>query len=400
LLSVISFMVLTGALYAFLQDRADFALILGIVGIILGASWRFIAAQWRNSRVDDAGNNQKPHKEKRQHSVPRSVTLLIPYIVLIMLLFMLPFVADSFLSQTMFTVGLYVLMGLGLNMAVGLAGLLDLGYVTNYAVGAYIAAYLTSTGPLGFGANGGIEMTIWMVIPIALIAAMLTGFLFALPVLRMRGDYLAIATLGFGEIIGKLAVSDWFKPVIGGAQGLKQIANPPFLGTTFSEPEQFYYIVLVICIIMIFVSVRLNNSRIGRQWMAIREDEDAASAMGINTARAKLLAFTISAAIGGVAGAVFASSVGAVFPNSFTLIISLNVLSIIIVGGMGSIPGIILGAFFLIGMPEILREFNEYRFLIYGVLLVVMMLVRPEGLWPSSIRQREMQNDDPDPTLT
>ena len=354
----------------------------------LATFWTFAGQRMQQSYVRMA--NASEERKNSPDSAKRTVILVAPYIVLLLFLIILPQLTGSFLSQVMFQVGLYVLMGLGLNIAVGLSGLLDLGYVTNFAVGAYLGAFLTSTGPLGFAANGGAQFTLWTVLPIALVAAMMTGFMFALPVLRMRGDYLAIATLGFGEIIQRLAVSDWFKPIIGGAQGLKQVGNPPFVNIEFTEPEQFYYIILIICIIMVFVSVRLNNSRIGRQWMAIREDEDAASAMGIDTARSKLLAFTLSAAIGGVSGAVFASRVGAVFPNSFTLIVSLNVLSIIIVGGMGSIPGIVLGSFFLIGMPEVLREFSEYRFLIYGALLVIMMLVRPEGLWPSRVRRREI----------
>ncbi|MCA9905956.1 MAG: leucine/isoleucine/valine transporter permease subunit, partial [Anaerolineae bacterium] len=269
---------------------------------------------------------------------------------------------------------------------------LDLGYVTNYAVGAYVAAVLTSTGALGL--TGG-QMSFWVVIPIALIAAMITGFLLAMPVLKMRGDYLAIATLGFGEIIGTLAISDWLRPVIGGAQGVLFIPKPVIFGIELVNPEQLYYIVLAGCLVTLFVSIRLNNSRIGRTWMAIREDEDVAAAMGIDTARAKLLAFTVSAATGGVAGAIFATKVGTVFPNSFTVFVSINVLSLIILGGMGSNPGIVVGAIALVGMPELLREFSEYRWLIYGALLIFMMLNRPEGLIPSKVRQRELAAEAP-----
>lgn len=312
----------------------------------------------------------------------------------VLLLLGLPWIIGRTLSDVAVTVGIFVLMGFGLNIAIGLAGLLDLGYVTNYAVGAYILAVLTSTGLLGRGAEW---LNFWMVIPIALLAAMLAGFIFAVPVLKMRGDYLAIATLGFGEIIGKLALSDWLAPIIGGAQGVLRVPKPVFFGIEMTNPEQLYYIVLGACVVTLFVSTRLNNSRTGRQWMAIREDEDVASAMGINVAQAKLLAFTLSAATGGVAGAIFAAKVGTVFPNSFTVFISINVLSLIIVGGMGSNPGILLGAIALVGMPELLREFTEYRWLIYGALLIFMMVNRPEGLWPSTIRQRETDTDtEPD----
>ena len=285
--------------------------------------------------------------------------------------------------------GLYILMGLGLNIAIGLAGLLDLGYVTNFAVGAYVMAVLTSTGPLGIGG-----LNFWFVLPISLLAAMCTGFILALPVLRMRGDYLAIATLGFGEIIRLLALSDWLRPFIGGSQGILFIPKANLFGLTFSGPQQIYYLILAACLLTLFVMIRLNNSRTGRQWMAMREDEDAAAAMGIDTTKTKVLAFTLSAATGGVAGAIFASKLGTIFPHSFNLLISINALSLIIIGGMGSIPGIVVGAVVLVGLPELLREFAEYRLLLYGALLVTMMLIRPEGLWPSAVRRRELQADE------
>jgi len=324
--------------------------------------------------------------------------------LLAVLLLALPWLVGTATSDVLTDVGLYILMGLGLNIAVGLAGLLDLGYVTNFAVGAYVMGVLTSTGPLGFEAKTGIAIfNFWLVLPISLLIAMFTGFILALPVLRMRGDYLAIATLGFGEIIRLLAISDWLKPLIGGAQGVLFIPKPQFLGVTLlpqpeiyplvlNDPQQLYYVILAACLFAIFVSTRLNNSRIGRQWMAVREDEDVAAAMGINTAKSKLLAFTLSAATGGLAGGIFASKLGTIFPNSFSLLVSINVLSLIIIGGMGSVPGIVIGAFVLIGLPELLREFDQYRLLLYGALLIVMMLSRPEGLWPSAVHRREMHS--------
>ena len=354
----------------------------------------------------------------------QSTIRIVTYALIAGALLALPLVIGRALSDTMVTIGLFVLMGLGLNIAIGLAGLLDLGYVTNYAVGAYVMAVLTSTGPLGlfngsrdyllsqqggdfvshwmnspdtlisyWTTNTEIVLSFWMVIPIALISAMVAGFIFAVPVLKMRGDYLAIATLGFGEIIGRLAVSDAMRPIIGGAQGVLFVPNPNFFGTEIKDPEQLYYVILFACFITLLVSIRLNNSRTGRQWMAIREDEDVAAAMGIDTARAKLLAFTLSAATGGVAGAIFAAKVGTVFPNSFTVFVSINVLSLIIVGGMGSNPGIVLGAIVLIGLPELLREFSEFRWLMYGVLLIWMMINRPEGLLPSQVRRRELKTE-------
>ncbi len=355
-------------------------LILWIASTVVGLFWAFGS--------DGIQKNYASQAPKTKLTMVRSWQAIC-----IALLLALPWLIGRSLSDVAVTIGLFILMGLGLNIAIGLAGLLDLGYVTNYAVGAYVLAALTSTGALGMG--GGV-INFWIVLPIALLAAMLAGFIFAVPVLKMRGDYLAIATLGFGEIIGKLAVSDWLKPYIGGAQGILAIPKPEFFGTTLKNPEQLYYIILAACIITLVVSIRLNNSRTGRQWMAIREDEDVALAMGIDTARAKLLAFTLSAATGGIAGAIFAAKVGAVFPTSFTVLVSINVLSLIIVGGMGSNIGIIAGAFILIGMPEFLREFSDYRWLIYGALLIFMMIRKPDGFIPSKIRQREKQTIRPE----
>ena len=349
------------------------AIILFVVSTVFGLIWALMGDRVRSGFSNMEGGQ-------------RRTTNAIGYLIFLGILLVLPWVIGRTLSDVAVTIGLFVLMGLGLNIAIGLAGLLDLGYVTNYAVGAYILAVFTSIGPLGLFNE---TFTFWMVIPVALLSAMFAGFIFAVPVLRMRGDYLAIATLGFGEIIGKLAISDWLKPIIGGAQGVQAIPKPYFFGTELVNPEQLYYIVLVACLVTLFVSIRLNNSRTGRQWMAIREDEDVATAMGIDTARAKLLAFTLSAATGGVAGAIFAAKVGTVFPNSFTVFISINVLSLIIVGGIASNPGIVVGAVVLIGMPELLREFSDFRFLLYGILLIVMMINRPEGLIPSRVHARE-----------
>ncbi|MDE2775863.1 MAG: leucine/isoleucine/valine transporter permease subunit [Chloroflexota bacterium] len=353
--------------------RQNAALALFVISTAAGFLWALYGRQARE-RFGSIG------------AAPRRTLNRVGLVIFVAFMLMLPWLIGRTLSDVAVTIGIFVLMGLGLNIAIGLAGLLDLGYVTNYAVGAYFLAVLTSIGPLGLFKG---TFTFWMVIPIALLAAMFAGFIFAVPVLRMRGDYLAIATLGFGEIIGKLAISDWLKPLIGGAQGVQAIPKPLLLGTELKNPEQLYYIVLVACLFCLFVSIRLNNSRTGRQWMAIREDEDVATAMGIDTARAKLLAFTLSAATGGVAGAIFAAKVGTVFPNSFTVFISINVLSLIIVGGIASNPGIVVGAIVLIGMPELLREFSEFRFLLYGALLILMMIKRPQGLIPSKIVSHE-----------
>ncbi|MFN2135834.1 MAG: branched-chain amino acid ABC transporter permease, partial [Candidatus Promineifilaceae bacterium] len=268
------------------------------------------------------------------------------------------------------------------------AGLLDLVYVAFIAIGAYTMGLLTSTGELGVAG-----MSFWTALPISVLAAMTAGIILGIPVLRMRGDYLAIVTLAFGEIIRVLAASDLLKGAIGGAQGILKIGKPEILSFTFVQPQEFYYLILAGIALAWFVAARLRDARLGRQWMALREDEDVAEAQGIRLVNTKLLAFAIGAAFSGLAGAIFASRLSSIFPHSFNLLISINVLCLVIVGGIGSLPGVVLGAFVLVGMPELLREFAEYRLLLYGALLIVTMLVRPEGLWPSQVRQRELHSE-------
>ncbi|NIS81396.1 MAG: branched-chain amino acid ABC transporter permease [Anaerolineales bacterium] len=314
-------------------------------------------------------------------------------ILLVIFVLILPILLGTFLSEVADVVGLYVLMGLGLNIVVGFAGLLDLGYVAFYAIGAYTMGVLTSQTELGMG------MTFWTALPFTVLVAVLAGLLLGVPVLRMRGDYLAIVTLGFGEIVRILALSDFLKPVIGGAQGIQKIPNIAIAGFEFVKPEHLYYFILAGCLIAFFISWRLRDARLGRQWMAMREDEDVAEAMGINLVKTKLLAFAIGAGFAGLAGAIFAPKLSAIFPHSFNLIVSINVLCLIIVGGMGSLPGVVVGAIILVGMPELLREFTEYRLLLYGVLLIVMMIVRPEGFWPSEVRKRELHAGEEQPIM-
>ena len=312
-------------------------------------------------------------------------------IALFGLLLIMPLILGTYLSEVVNNVGIFVLMGLGLNIVVGFAGLLDLGYVAFFAIGAYVMAILTSDGALGVA-----QTSFWLALPVSVIAAVLAGILLGTPVLRMRGDYLAIVTLGFGEIIRIMAVSDFLKPYIGGAQGILQIPKPVFFGMTLLKPGQLYYVILIGVLFAWFISTRLSNSRLGRQWMAMREDEDVAEAMGINLVNTKLLAFAIGAGFSGLAGAIFASKLTSIFPYSFDLLKSINVLSLIIVGGMGSLPGVVVGAFILVGLPELLREFAEFRLWMYGALLIVMMLAKPEGFWPSAIQKRELHVNDDD----
>jgi len=302
-----------------------------------------------------------------------------------LLLLFFPLMLGTYLTEVVNNVGLYVLMGLGLNIVVGFAGLLDLGYVAFFAIGAYVMGILTTQGHLGF-----VSMSFWTALPFAVGASTLAGIMLGIPVLRMRGDYLAIVTLGFGEIIRILALSDMLKNQFGGAQGILQIPKPNIAGVDLVKPELLFYVILLGVLIALFVSWRLRDSRLGRQWMAMREDEDVAEAMGINLVSTKLLAFATGAAFSGLAGAIFASKLTSIFPHSFNLIVSINVLCLIIVGGIGSLPGVVVGAVILVGLPELLREFAEYRMLMYGALLIIMMLLRPEGFLPSEVSKREL----------
>ena len=316
----------------------------------------------------------------------------------------LPQVSGPFIAQVIVTVALFVLMGLGLNITLGFAGLLDLGFVAFYAIGAYTAGLLTSYGPFGLQ-----HVPFWVAVPIAVLVAMASGALLGLPVLGIRGDYLAIATLGFGEIVRLLAGSDFLAPFFGGPQGIIGIQKP-CLGTLgefvrvdvpricngieLGKPQDIYYIAVFSAIIIAFVAWRLRESRLGRAWMAIREDEDVAEALGVNLIQTKLLAYMLGAAFAGLGGAIFATLIGSIFATSMQLIVSINVVSLIIVGGMGSIPGVIVGAIALIGLPELLREISEFRFLLYGATLIIMMLAKPEGLWPSQATRRELHHTE------
>jgi branched-chain amino acid transport system permease protein len=313
---------------------------------------------------------------------------LASMLVMAFILLVLPKILGLFLSEVMTIVGLYVLLGLGLNIVVGFAGLLDLGYVAFFAVGSYVVAILTSP-ELGF-----FNMGFWSALPIVVAAGILAGVLLGVPVLKMRGDYLAIATLGFGEIIRILVLSDWLRPWIGGSQGIGQIPNISIAGYSFTTPQQVYYIILAGCLLVGFISWRLRDSRLGRAWMAVREDEDVAQAMGINLVATKLMAFATGAGFSALSGAIFATKIGSVYPHSFNVIVSINIICLIIVGGMGSIPGVIVGSFALVGLPELLREFAEYRLLVYGAALVAMMLLKPEGLWPDVKRRRELHIEE------
>jgi branched-chain amino acid transport system permease protein len=210
----------------------------------------------------------------------------------------------------------------------------------------------------------------------------------------MRGDYLAIVTLGFGEIVRLLVLSDWLRPWLGGPEGIQLIAHPIIGPFDFGSQPMLYFVIVAFIAIATFIAVRLKDSRLGRSWMALREDEDVAKAMGINHVTTKLLAFASGAFFAGLGGTIFAAKLSSTYPQSFQFLVSINVLSLIIIGGMGSIPGVIVGGLALVGLPEILREFADFRYLVYGAVLVAMMLTRPEGLIPEARRELELHEEE------
>jgi branched-chain amino acid transport system permease protein len=299
--------------------------------------------------------------------------------VVIVIVLLLPLVANAYQVDVLTQAASYSLFAVGLNVVVGLAGLLDLGYVAFWAIGAYSMAILSGAGPIHV-----FNLTPWVVLPIGILIAMLAGVLLGSPVLRLRGDYLAIVTLGFGEII-RITASN-LDGVTGGAEGIANIPHPQIGAFNFgSSPTPYFYLTLALLGVAVFLISNLNRSRIGRAWVAIREDEVAAEAMGINTFRMKLWAFAFGASTAGAAGVINASRVNFVSPSSFLIITSVLVLCMVILGGMGSIVGPIVGAAAIVIIPEALRNYVPagVRFMLFGAVLVVMMIFRPQGLIPS-----------------
>jgi len=332
-------------------------------------------------------------------------TLIIVAIAAFVILY--PRTLTTYWQQVLFyPVGLFVLLGLGLNVVVGAAGLLDLGYVAFYAVGAYTTAKLTTTS----------HWTAWEALPVAIALAMLAGVVLGGPTLRLRGDYLAIVTLGFGEIVRIVAQNS---ASLGQARGITGIAHPgPVFGEPFElAPLPYYYLTVVAIALSIVMIVRLSRSRVGRSWSAIREDEDAAEAMGVHTFTMKLWAFAIGASTGGLGGWIYASKVSYINPDNFPFFLSVTILAGVVLGGMGSIPGVVAGGFAIAFLPEYLRDaaagkeitrllnfltggdvqtITEYRVLLFGAALVVMMIFRPQGIIPSRQRAAELTDEVPE----
>jgi branched-chain amino acid transport system permease protein len=343
---------------------------------------------------------------------------LVAFLVIGVVLALLPFVTGELLGRSWVRILdfalLYIMLALGLNIVVGYAGLLDLGYIAFYAVGAYLYALLASP-------HFGLHWPVWAILPMGAMLAAGFGVLLGAPTLKLRGDYLAIVTLGFGEII-RIFLTNLNTPIniTNGPQGVSLIdpiaiggfslgETQSMLGVTLPSTYTYYYLFLGLTLAIVFISIRLQDSRIGRAWVAIREDEVAAAAMGINTRNVKLLAFAMGASFAGVSGGLFAGFQGFISPESFTLFESIIVLCMIVLGGMGNIAGVVLGALLITVFPEALRYLgdlqqllfgrvlvdpNDLRLLVFGLALVIVMIFRPAGLLPSVRRRREFSSDD------
>ena len=292
------------------------------------------------------------------------------YALLIAAALLVPLRSDAYVLEILSNSFFYIVLCLGLNIVVGFAGLLDLGYAAFFAVGAYTTGILTSH----YGWN------FWLTIPAAVAFSILAGVIIGGPTLRLRSDYLAIVTLGFGEIT-RIAARN-LKEISGGPSGLIGISRPSLFGLELNQIQHYYYAFFILVLLAIFVSYRLQHSRLGRAWQYVREDEDAAEAMGIDRVAIKLYAYVIGAVFGGVAGCFFAAKMTAISPDSFQFMQSATILMAVVLGGMGKIPGMVVGAMALVLFPEVFREIGSMRMLVFGLLLIVMMIFRPQGIWP------------------
>jgi len=323
-----------------------------------------------------------------------TVLILLPALILAFL----PRLLGSIVNDVLGFVGIYLLLALGLNIIVGNAGLLHLGFVVFFTIGAYATALLTgadAVNPLQrVPPVLPFHLSFYVALPIVMAIAALVGVLIAAPTVRLQGDYLAIVTLGFGAIASVLVQSDWLKNVLGGPLGLRNVPPAPLFGLEMRSPARFYYLALAACAAATFISWRLTSSRVGRAWNAMREDEQVAETMGISAVRYKLLASAVGGAIGAVGGALFAVKIGSLTSQSFTILVSITALAVVILGGLGSVRGAIVGSLVLVGLPNLLTEFENYRLGIYGAVLIAIMLYRPQGLLPNVRLARELQEEE------
>ena len=357
----------------------------GVGSFVLSALWRYLIRRKEHGLYQaETGTGREPLSQRllqnRRFTVPALAIIAIVAVAF-------PFIFSIYQTNIMITAMIYVLLGLGLNIVVGMAGLLDLGYAAFYCVGAYAYALLNYHFGIGF----------WTSLGIGAGLAALFGIILGFPVLRLRGDYLAIVTLGFGEII-RLILENWNEFSFG-PSGIANIPRPGFFGLEMNIEQSIiyiYFLMIGLSLFTIFVVNRLQNSRIGRAWIALREDEVACQAMGIDKRKTKLMAFALGATWAGLAGVVFAAKTTFINPASFTLWESINILCVVVLGGMGSILGVIVGAFILILLPEYLRFLSEYRILAFGAILVVMMVFRPGGIVETVRRSYQYKETEPE----
>jgi branched-chain amino acid transport system permease protein len=365
------------------QWRWENLIMVGLGSFFLSFLWRYLIKQKETStRKIATGEKVKTvliteALKEPKYYVPGLITVAVSALLF-------PFTFSIYQINIMTTVLMYIMLGLGLNIVVGLAGLLDLGYVAFYAVGAYSYALLNYHYGLSF----------WFALPIGALIGAAFGILLGFPVLRLRGDYLAIVTLGFGEII-RLVLENW-NDFSFGPSGIANIPRPSLFGVHFSlEYASIYLYFIMVCLVIltVFIVRRLQDSRIGRAWIALREDEIACQAMGIDKVRTKLTAFALGATWAGMAGVIFAAKTTFINPASFTFLESAMILSIVVLGGMGSATGVIIGAFILILLPEYLRAFSDFRMLLFGAIMVIMMVFRPQGIISDIRRTYELKGE-------
>jgi len=324
------------------------------------SQWGRASPVWADRLVEAGGTTMRGLTQRIDHRPLYALAVAAAVAI--------PLGLNRYYIDVLTQVGIYATLALGLNIVVGLAGLLNLGFIAFYAVGAYAYGLLAT----------GVGLSFWQVLPLGGLLAAVFGVLLGFPALRLRGDYLAIVTLGFGEMI-RIVLNNW-DSLTGGPNGIIGIPRPSLFGFTFSHPIHYYYLILAVVLLTIFAVNRLNQSRLGRAWTAMRDDEVAAEATGIDLVKTKLLAFGLGATWAGLAGVFFAGKMTFISPESFTFFESVLVLCMVVLGGMGSIPGVILGAAMLLILPEMMRQFALYRMLVFGAAMVGMMVMRPKGL--------------------
>ncbi len=372
-------------IYKQVEWRWENMLLVGIGSFFFSFIWRYLLRRKEMGRKKELAEKAGVRLTLWQRLTEDRRIYLLALAVVLAFAAVYPFVFSMYQTNIMISALIYIMLGLGINIVVGLAGLLDLGYVAFYAVGAYSYALLNYHFGLSF----------WLALPIGAATGAFFGILLGYPVLRLRGDYLAIVTLGFGEII-RLILENW-NAFSFGPSGIANIPRPGFFGIKMSLEQSsifIYFLLIALVIFTIFVVNRLKDSRIGRAWIAMREDEVACQAMGIDRTKTKLTAFALGATWAGMAGVMFAAKTTFINPASFTIWESINVLCIVVLGGMGSILGVIFGALALILLPEYLRAFSEYRMLLFGFILVTMMVFRPGGIISATRRTYKFKSLD------